>query len=1045
MTKQNKSLIIHLIALFVFTIGYAQKPDSKPYQKINPVTPFTPQAFANPSATEHPWVRWNFPPATAEIPQLEIELEQLHEAGIAGVEIGQGGEPTLEQLKAILTKVNALGMAIGLKYKTGNPTAGSFSPTHDYVRKNLASTDVIVHAGVTFNDSIPGKGTILAVQAYRLIPSSPADPKILALDRSSLIDLTSTITNKNTKGFFGGSTTGRVTWTAPGATSTSDWVLIAFRIVLEDPQPEVFSLEGTNLLIKGFESYWTDEIKNLLKKNVGGDIFIDSHSTDGFGAPNELWSSNMAQEFKKRTGYDLIPYLPALIAPAVSNGGRGRGGAAPPVEGKHSYTFNDNSKVRVLADFNQVRSDMFIEYRIKPFTTWTHKYNLTLRLQPEDISVINTPDQIAVTYYLERPEHETLIGGDQIDVYRPMASAIHMNGNTWFSTELGAALSLNYAQTFQDIVVRMNKGFAAGQTKGVYHVYPHGFSPTSVWPGYNSFAESGFSNSWGPRNPIWLNEAKTINNWMARNELVLKQGSVKIDVAVYMHNFSFPAPFGGGDGNERYWKDLTLQEAGYTWDYLNPTLLTLPNAKVTNHLLAEEGPSYKALILDGFLQSVSIHNPAKNTLTIDAAKKILNFAQSGLPVIVVGELPNRTPGNTPKDDKILKDLLDQLLKQKSVVRASTETDVPKVLQSLHIEPAAKPEAPSHIMSMRRYSETTNTNYYFLYNQGEDQLATQGATKIDPKFEKLSRVPRNLFEETKTIRTKGLNPGTLIGTALDKTITLEGKGMPFLLNTWSGEITPIVDYKSDANHVSLNIKLESDESVLIGITQDLTKFGINGATVHVNHTEADGASQTSNGSIEVFASTAGTYATQLSNGQTVNAIIDQVPAKIDLTNAAWKLKVEDWQPKNEYGTTGKPGIETKKQVVELTLESLKAWPDIASLANTSGVGTYSTSIVLPADWNNSTHGAVLDLGQVVDAFNLTINNNVVVCDQVGAIADVSKFLKPGSNEIVVRVSTTLNNRLVVLNKGVADRDVIQEYGLVGPVILKPYKKKIVWSK
>jgi len=40
---------------------------------------------------------------------------------------------------------------------------------------------------------------------------------------------------------------------------------------------------------------------------------------------------------------------------------------------------------------------------------------------------------------------------------------------------------------------------------------------------------------------------------------------------------------------------------------------------------------------------------------------------------------------------------------------------------------------------------------------------------------------------------------------------------------------------------------------------------------------------------------------------------------------------------------------------------------------------------------------------------------------------------------------LNSRLVVLNKGVADRDVIQEYGLVGPVILQPYKKRVVWSK
>ena len=80
-----------------------------------------------------------------------------------------------------------------------------------------------------------------------------------------------------------------------------------------------------------------------------------------------------------------------------------------------------------------------------------------------------------------------------------------------------------------------------------------------------------------------------INTWMARNEQVLKQGRAKIDVAVYMQNYSFPAPFVAGVGNIRFWNDLSLQEHGFTWDYLNPTLMSMPQVTVSNQRLYEAG------------------------------------------------------------------------------------------------------------------------------------------------------------------------------------------------------------------------------------------------------------------------------------------------------------------------------------------------------------------------------------------------------------------------------------------------------------------------
>src|ERR1700754_503331 len=91
------------LVLVACTAGTAStaKADVSYWRGINPVTALTAGTFKPPPDTDHPWVRWNWPPAAVTIPQLETELEQIAAAGVRGVEIGQGGNPTNEQLTAI--------------------------------------------------------------------------------------------------------------------------------------------------------------------------------------------------------------------------------------------------------------------------------------------------------------------------------------------------------------------------------------------------------------------------------------------------------------------------------------------------------------------------------------------------------------------------------------------------------------------------------------------------------------------------------------------------------------------------------------------------------------------------------------------------------------------------------------------------------------------------------------------------------------------------------------------------------------------------------
>ncbi len=950
-------------------------------------------------------------PATADSVELAAEVQQMHDSGIAGVEVGQGAFPNDAQLVALLKAANRAGMKVSLSHgPTQNPEG--YSIDNDHARKTLVAGKAMVDAGGTFQGALPpptlmvsgrggpggarggaGRGpqparaTLVAVMAYRCTQTPCPSTGAAELDRSSFVDLTSTVTGKNTAGVVGGTTAGELRWNAPASPAGAQWQVIAFWTRGVFAQPDLFSDEGYAQLIRSMDTGLSAEVKDLLKLNAG-DIFFDSHSSDR-GSPDELWTNRMAEEFDKRRQYSLIPNLPALF--------------------QDIFTFNDGSAPRVRNDLYAVRGDIWIETQLEPLRAWVRRYNNRLRVQVEGelAPAIPITDMVLATATVDRPEHESLFVGDEVDNYLPMASANHMTGNSWYSTECCAALNQSYAQTFQDAVIRMHRSYAGGITKLVYHVYPYRDGATWKWPGYHNFGPAGFSNAWGPREPYWA-DARAYNDYFGRMQQVLTQGDAKTDVAVYMQNYLYPP---SQAVKYRAWGDTKLQEAGYTRDYLNPDMLDLPIATVTGNRLAANGPAYKALIIDA--EQGPPTDPVKTSMPVEVARKILSYAQAGLPVIVVGTPPDRTPGNTPAADPTLKTAIADLLAQKSVSRVAHESDVPNKLRSLGIRPGAEPATPSPLLSIHRRDTGTRTDYYFFYNQG----------MVSPPDE-----PRTLFEPA-------------MGEPVDREVSLEGRGFPFLLDAWSGRITPIVNYTASADHVTLRIRLSRDNATLIALSEDPNRFGTPAPLVHVTQTSADDAVLDRN-AIVIRAFQPESYTTTMSDGKTIHSEVRAVPAAIDLTKANWRLSVEDWQPANPYDTAfGPAAAVTRKAAMELDINELKAWPDIPQLRNVSGLGTYTTTVQLPSKWV-AANGALLSLGEVFDSFTVSVNGQAIPMDQIAAVSDIGPYLKAGRNRIVVRVATTLNNRLSSIEPAVKNRGLVQPYGMVGPVVLTPYAKVTV---
>jgi hypothetical protein len=370
-----------------------------------------------------------------------------------------------------------------------------------------------------------------------------------------VVDLTATVTDTNTDGFADGSTAGNVSWTAPSDPSGARWQLIGFWARGVFAQSDPLSEAGHQEVVDAMRAYFTPEVAELIRAN-GGDIFYDSHSSDR-GAPREVWTNTFDADFEERKGYDLIPNLAAAM--------------------RGTFTFSDGSHGRIHDDITEARTELWMDVHLLPMQDFVRdEYDSVLRVQPEGENSFPIYDMAAVASVLDRPEHENLFASDEIDNYIPIASANHMTGNPWYSTECCALGSGNYVGTYEDMSIRMAKSYAGGIKKIVYHTYAYADSPTHRWPGYANWGNTSFGTAWGPRTPIW-EDALAYNKYFARHDQVLTQGDAKVDVAVFYQNFLYPEAW-STNGGFRTWRDMGLQNAGYTRDYLSPELMKLPNA-----------------------------------------------------------------------------------------------------------------------------------------------------------------------------------------------------------------------------------------------------------------------------------------------------------------------------------------------------------------------------------------------------------------------------------------------------------------------------------
>jgi len=966
-------------------------------------------AIAHPPIEYRPELRWWLAEGLHTDATLRGEIETAHGLGFGGMEFlamdegdidharyGWGSEEWVHDSAIVVAETTARNMSVSFTSGTNwsNANLPTIDPDHPAAAQEL-NVEVELVAGGTRRDGALPRVDLNAERGGSKVPGHRIPPReqhlVAVVAAPALTDDGTTFSVPDVMDLTAQVDDESLTWTAPDA---RDWRLFVFwsHGTGQTASPSASVNYTVNYLdragVDAVIEYWRDvvltpELKRDIAKNPRAQMYMDSLELNTWGAGGMFWGRTVADEFRARRGYDIVPWLPFLVRQTGMF-------AASTV---YTYEPDDAHRVeieKVRFDYVRTLTDLYIENMLRPFSEFLHENGLLLR---SEISY-------GLPFELTRPgtdvdgiETESLEFASQIDAYRMLAGPAHLFGKQ-YSSETGATTRNHMLDhRFYDQII--NTQLAAGVTKTVLHGWASraGGEHVTEWPGHEGMWPL-FSERFDTRQPgsefypQW-NEA------IGRYQYLLRQGRPRIDVGIlrtdhFIDNMLGVAPV-DGEGNRvpdedaygrlwmrnrenQWWQDLGMQDAGWTYEFFDGSLLTRPEISFDGTLVQPDGPGYQALIV------------YQEALDPDVANLLLEWARNGLKLLIVNgvrelkmQLENsftfteraavRTPGRDGRDDE-LAETLAALRALPNVAEVSDPAGTIGALRGLGITGRAEfAEDNQNILTyLREDGDLLHLYvYHFLYETGAE-------TQVD--------------------------------------VTVPGEGLVHRIDAWSGRIHPHAGVSLADGRTRIALSLAPGETALLTIDRSAA------------------AAETS----------------------------PETPAEL-ATLTDWSIAVESWDAgENELIVEDRGlGYETREVLPHTAITTitvpggdLRPWTELDGVGpEVSGIAEYTTTVTVDAVDAASVR-YLLDLGSTNGGLgSVAVNGGVARgFDTSRPVIDITDDLVVGENSIVVRVSSSLNNRLIARGYYAQLADIalsalgmdgyqttrVREHGLVGPVRL-----------
>ena len=487
---------------------------------------------------------------------------------------------------------------------------------------------------------------------------------------------------------------GTLNWTPP----PGDWQIFVFRQYASDLGVLGAAGQGPQLILdhmnpKAFAAH-AARVGDPLGKDPPGlrSTFVDSLEL----MQDIQWGPELLNEFKKRRGYDLTPYLPFVVQPGWMQAWNEHW--SPP----YFDTSASDLAERVRTDYRRTVSDMMIEGFIQPFVAWNHAHGLKAKFQAHGGAF----DTIRGYGIVDIPETEDLPGEGDPLFTRIARSAAHLYGRPLVSAESLAWKDRPFDVTPDEMRRRVDALMAGGVNSMILHGFNYRFHAED-WPGWHAFQPSpfagGFSSMINESNPIWP-AVKPLAAYIGRLQSVMQAGEAVVPVAYFYGRYGYYVGIEDNGAGKQAAEKAFLAN-GYDYDRINPDSIT--RARVEGkQLVSQGGQRYSVLVL-----------PPIDGIRADTAEAIGRFAKAGLPVFFTDRVPNRDEGLADarsRDARVRKAVAAALKAGATVVPAAA---IPDSLRTAAIPANLRftGDASDLVFVQRRIEGRTAT---FVHNRGD---------------------------------------------------------------------------------------------------------------------------------------------------------------------------------------------------------------------------------------------------------------------------------------------------------------------------------------
>jgi hypothetical protein len=494
------------------------------------------QGFERPPDDARIMMRWWWFGSAVTKPELEHEMLQMKQGGIGGFEVqpvyplalddpstGFRNLPYLspeylDALKFANDKARELGLRMDITLGSGWPFGGPHIPVTEAAGK-LRADRVPVPAGAA-SVQVPAVGN-----GEKLLAAFMGMQQVSDI-RDGRLFLPKDLGGNKQVTFFISSRTGmQVKRPAVGA--------------------EGFVLDHYDRkAIESHLSYTGEKLMQAFGSHPPTAVFSDS--LEVFGSD---WTPNFLEEFKKRRGYDLTPYLPALVSDI------------------------GEKTMQVRHDWGQTLTELGDDNYLTPIREWAQKHGTKFRSQ-----TYGTPPAVLSSNALvDLPEGEAGPKWRVFSTSRWAASASHLYNRQVTSSETWTWL---HSPAFRATPLDMKAEADLHFLQGINQLIGHGwaYSPESAGePGWRFYAAAVFN----AHNPWWL-VMPDITKYLQRVSYLMRQGKPANDVAIYLPTDDAWAEFTlGKDSVDRSMEGMLgpkmlpeILDAGFNLDFIDDRAIT---------------------------------------------------------------------------------------------------------------------------------------------------------------------------------------------------------------------------------------------------------------------------------------------------------------------------------------------------------------------------------------------------------------------------------------------------------------------------------------